>query len=252
MKKKHSLFDNLNFEDFREMALNRDLSRYEKVGFPDTYRADQEAAIFSDIESKLPALTSTNSVILDIGCGCSDLPSLLMARADLKHQNLVLLDSAEMLSQLPDISSIHVRKVPAKYPDCPDLLAELHGRVDAIIIYSVIQYIFADGNIFDFIDKSLALLATSGRILIGDIPNVSMRKRFFASENGIKHHQDFTGTDEIPDVKYNCIEAKLIDDAVIAAIVSRVRAFGFHAFVVPQPLNLPMANRREDILIVRP
>jgi len=252
MKKKHSMFENLNFEDFREMALNRDLSRYEKVGFPDAYRADQEGAIFSDIESKLPALSETNSVILDIGCGCSDLPTLLMTRAELNHQSLVLLDSAEMLSQLPDVSVACVRKVPAKYPDCSELLAELHGRVDAIIIYSVIQYVFMDGNIFDFIDKSLALLAPSGRMLIGDIPNVSMRKRFFASENGIKHHQNFTGTDEIPDVKFNCVETRHIDDSVIAAIVSRVRSAGFHAFVVPQPPNLPMANRREDILIVRP
>jgi cyclopropane fatty-acyl-phospholipid synthase-like methyltransferase len=252
MKKKHALFENLKFEDFREMALSRDLSRYEKVGFPDAYRADQESAIFSDIASKLPALSETNSVILDIGCGCSDLPTLLMDRAQSKLQSLVLIDSAEMLSQLPDVAGTYIRKVPAKYPNCSDLLVELQGRVDAIIIYSVIQYIFADGNIFDFIDKSLVLLAPSGRMLIGDIPNVSMRKRFFSSENGIKHHQDFTGTNEIPDVKFNHIEAKHVDDSVIMSIVSRVRAAGFHAFIVPQPSNLPMANRREDILIVRP
>lgn len=249
---KKSLFQDLSFEDFSQMALNPDLSRYEKVGFPDAYRVDQEGAIFCDIESKLPALSETNSLILDIGCGCSDLPAMLMARALSNLQSLVLIDSAEMLSQIPDVSGGCVRKVSAKYPDCSGLLAELQGRVDGIIIYSVIQYVFTDGNIFDFIDKSLALLAPSGRMLIGDIPNVSMRKRFFASENGIKHHQEFTDTDEIPDVKFNRIEAKHIDDSVIAAIVSRVRAAGFHAFIVPQPSNLPMASRREDILIVRP
>lgn len=252
MQQKFSLFENLGFDDFRRMALNHNLSRYEKVGFPDSYRAGHEEEIFRDIESKLSALSKNNTVILDIGCGCSDLPAMLMARAQSHLQSLVLLDSAEMLSQLPDVSGVSVRKVPAKYPDCSDLLAELHSRVDAIIIYSVIQYIFADGNIFDFIDKSLALLSPSGRMLIGDIPNVSMRKRFFASDNGIKHHQDFTGANEIPDVKFNRIEATYIDDSVIAAIVSRVRAAGFHAFIVPQSSNLPMANRREDILIVRP
>lgn len=252
MKLKPSLFENLNFDDFREMALNQSLSRYEKVGFPDTYRSGQEDKIFVDIESKLPALSTNNSMILDIGCGCSDLPTLFMARAEIKHQNLILLDSAEMLSQLADVPYNNVKKVSAKFPNCPDLLAEFHGRMDAIIIYSVIQYIFANENIFDFIDKSLALLAPSGRMLIGDIPNISMRKRFFASENGIKHHQAFTGRVEVPEIEYNCIQAKQIDDSVIAAIISRIRASGFHAFIMPQSLNLPMANRREDILIIRP
>ena len=89
-------------------------------------------------------------------------------------------------------------------------------------------------------------------MLIGDIPNVSMRKRFFASGNGIKHHQDFTGTNEIPEVQFNRVEANQIDDTVIAAIVLRVRAAGYHAYILPQSSSLPMANRREDILIVRP
>src|SRR5256885_8167314 len=33
------------------------------------------------------------------------------------------------------------------------------------------------------------------RSLIGDIPNVSQRKRFFSSPAGIKFHQEFTGRD---------------------------------------------------------
>jgi hypothetical protein len=221
------------------------------VGFPDAYRSGQEDKIFSDIESKLPALSSNNSIILDIGCGCSYLPTLFMARAEINHQNLILLDSAEMLSQIADVPYSNVKKVSAKFPNCPDLLTEFHGRVDAIIIYSVIQYIFVEGNIFDFIDKSLALLSPSGRMLIGDIPNISMRKRFFASENGIKYHQ-VTGRGGVPEIEYNCIQDKQIDDSVIIAITSKIRALGFHAFVVPQSPNLPMANRREDILIVRP
>lgn len=44
----------------------------------------------------------------------------------------------------------------------------------------------------------------------------------------------------------------MIDDAVVLSLVSRSRAAGFNAFVVPQAANLPMANRREDILILRP
>jgi cyclopropane fatty-acyl-phospholipid synthase-like methyltransferase len=252
MTKDYSFFENLNFDDFKKMALNQDLSSSEKIGFPDAYRTGYEEEIFLDIESKLPALIKEKSVILDIGCGCSNLPKILSSRAQLKNQNLILIDSAEMLSQISEVSGTGVRMIPAQYPDCPELLVELHGNVDAIIIYSVIQYVFTNGNIFDFIEKTLKLLSPSGRMLIGDIPNISMRKRFFSSSNGIEHHQNFTGTAEIPGVIFNRIEFNHIDDSIVMAVISRVRAAGFHAFVVPQASNLPMANRREDILIFRP
>jgi hypothetical protein len=39
---------------------------------------------------------------------------------------------------------------------------------------------------------------------------------------------------------------------VVFAVLQRARAAGFHAYVLPQPAHLPLANRREDILIVRP
>jgi hypothetical protein len=145
-----------------------------------------------------------------------------------------------------------VIKYASKYPHCKELLDDLHGRVNAILVYSVIQYVFSEGNIFDFLDKSLELLASGGRMLIGDIPNISMRKRFFASESGIRHHQEFTSTQEIPCVSFNSIEVNQIDDSIVIAVLSRARAAGFHAYVLPQGGDLPMANRREDILVIRP
>lgn len=252
MKKDYSIFENLSFDRFKEMAINPNLSDSQKIGFPDSYRVGYEAEIFRDIEHKLPALLKEKSTILDIGCGCGELPEMLISRAQSNQQNLYLVDSEEMLSQLPAGLSTGVRLVPARYPDCPELLVALQGNVDAIIVYSVMQYVFSDGNIFDFLDRSLALIAPSGRMLIGDIPNISMRKRFFSSDSGIKHHQDFTGSTEIPEAVFNKIEHSHMDDAVVVAIFSRARAAGFHAFVVPQSSNLPMANRREDILILRP
>lgn len=89
-------------------------------------------------------------------------------------------------------------------------------------------------------------------MLIGDIPNISMRKRFFAGESGIRHHQEFTNTKEIPSVSFNSIEVNQIDDSIVIAILFRARAAGFHAYVLPQGGGLPMANRREDILVIRP
>lgn len=252
MAKDYSFFKNIDFDDFRGMALNKELSPSEKIGFPDEYRVGYELDILRDIESKLPALLRGGANILDVGCGCSDLTKMLVSRSQLNGQNLVLIDSAEMLSQLPEYLESGVRKIPAQYPNCPELLNELNGTVDAIIVYSVIQYIFAGGNVFDFIDKSLELLSSSGRMLIGDIPNISMRKRFFASDSGVAYHQNFTSTTEIPAVAFNKVELNHIDDSVVMGILARVRSAGFNAFVVPQASSLPMANRREDILIVRP
>ena len=59
-------------------------------------------------------------------------------------------------------------------------------------------------------------------------------------------------TREVPQVRYNLVERDQIDDGVVLGLVTRARNFGFDAYVVPQAPDLPMANRREDILIVRP
>jgi hypothetical protein len=126
------------------------------------------------------------------------------------------------------------------------------GKVDVIIAYSVIQYVFAEGNLWDFIDKSLSLLKDGGEILLGDVPNGTMRKRFFASNAGIACHKDYTGRDEMPNVQFNTLEAGVMDDSVVLSILARVRSQGFHGWVIPQASNLPMSNRREDILIRKP
>ncbi len=250
MSIRYKRFSKLGFDDFRKMASDESLSRYEKVGFPDEYRKDRERFIFDDIRRKMPALDARSKVILDIGPGCSDLAHYLIDHSEEKGQQLILVDSEEMLRLLPE--SPAVRKEVAYYPNCPVLLKELAGSVDVIICYSVFHYIFEESNTWDFLDRSLALLAPGGRFLIGDIPNVSKRKRFFSSESGIRHHKAFMQTDNDPVVTFNQIEPDSIDDSVVMAVVMRARLAGFDAYVVPQAENLPMANRREDILIVRP
>ena len=43
-----------------------------------------------------------------------------------------------------------------------------------------------------------------------------------------------------------------MDDAVILSIIMRAQAAGFNAYLMPQAQELPMSNRRDDILIVKP
>lgn len=245
-----NLFSNLTFEDFKRLAKDESLSKYERIGFPDSYRSGFEKTIFRDIQRKLTNLGSDGGCVLEIGPGCSELPRMVIDLCRAKGHQLTLIDSAEMLAHLPDLA--FVDKVSARYPDCLDVVARLQGKVNAILCYSVLQYVFVEAPLFRFLDVSLSLLAPGGQMLIGDVPNHSKRKRFFSSESGVLFHQNFMSTDEMPIVRFNQIEHDQIDDAVVLALVQRARLQGFDAYVVPQDSSLPMANRREDILIVRP
>jgi 2-polyprenyl-3-methyl-5-hydroxy-6-metoxy-1,4-benzoquinol methylase len=247
---KYARFANLGFDDFRRLAADDSLTVNEKIGFPESYRAGKEGAILADLIARLPALGQTTKTVLDIGPGCGDLARVFVEHCERQEHDLVLIDSEEMLANLPD--SPRVKKVSAYYPQCPEVFELYTGKVDAIVVYSVFQYVFAEGNAWDFLDRSLSLLAPGGRLLLGDIPNVAKRKRFFASETGVLFHQAFTHSNEIPKVEFNVLEPGQIDDAVVFAVAARARSAGFDAYIVPQAEDLPMANRREDILIVRP
>lgn len=240
-------FATLDFEGFRALAREPGLSRHERVGFPDDYREGREQAIFRDMVGKLPSLGRERATVLEIGPGCSALPSLLSAHCAARGSEVLFSDSAEMLALLPDAS--HVRKFPGAFPQgMAAALPVLAGRLDTVIAYSVVQYVFAEGNLFDFVDRCLALLNDGGELFLGDVPNVTMRKRFFASPAGQTQHRAYTGRDEAPEVRFGVPEPGQIDDAVVLGLLARARAQGFHAWALPQGAALPMANRREDLL----
>jgi len=242
--------EHANFDDFRRSAKDESMSKYERIGFPDSYRAGYEATIFKDICAKLTNLEKTCQQVVDIGPGCSDLPKMLIDQCASHNHALTLIDSQEMLDLLE--SAPFIEKVPAMYPQCPEWVAGVAGKVDVILCYSVLHYVFADVGFFRFLDVSLSLLAPGGQMLIGDIPNISKRKRFFSSETGVSFHKDHMKTDQAPVVEFNKIEPDQIDDAVVMSIIQRARSQGFDAYLLPQDPALPMANRREDILISRP
>ncbi len=243
-------FADISFDDFRRMASDESLSQYEKIGFPDSYREAAEGAIFEDLVAKLPALSERSKTVLDIGPGCSELPRMIRALCEQREHLLLLVDSPEMLDHHPD--RVGARKFAARFPDCEPLLEEFAGAVDVIIAYSVLHYVLPDASVFTFIDRCLELLAPGGMALIGDVPNASKRRRFFASAAGQRFHRDFTGSESPPEPAVNQIETNRIDDSVVLALLARARAAGFDACVVPQRADLPMANRREDLLFIRP
>lgn len=248
MKPKDQRFVDIGFEDFKDLAKDQKLSKYEKIGFPDSYRKGFEEAIFADILAKLGRLQLSNQKVLDIGPGCSDLPMMLIEHCKNKKSPLSLIDSQEMLDQLP----AGPEKVSALFPNCPEFLKNNAGSFQVILCYSVLHYVVIDTSLLKFLDSALQLLDHGGQFLIGDIPNTSQRNRFFSSPAGVKFHQEFTQSKTQPPVQFNQVHPSQIDDSTVFFILQRARASGFQAYILPQSDQLPMHNRREDILIVRP
>jgi 2-polyprenyl-3-methyl-5-hydroxy-6-metoxy-1,4-benzoquinol methylase len=244
-------FSGLRYDDFRRMALDETLSPAERVGFPDGYRSGREEAILEDVAGKLTALGDRGRVVADIGCGASGLPRLLRERCRRQGHTLLLVDAPEMLAHHED--GPDVVKIAGRFPaETAGALEEWRERVDAVLAYSVLQVVHGEGNPVDFVDACCELLAPGGRLLIGDLPNATMRRRFLASPAGAEHHRAYTGRDEPPPVAFNTPSRGEVDDALVLGLAARARAAGFHAWVTPQDAGLPMANRREDLLVARP
>jgi SAM-dependent methyltransferase len=236
----------LNFEDFKKLAKKKNLSLPEKIGFPTSYREGYYDAILNDIFTKLPINTTTKKIVLDIGCGCDVLTHKIIDVCKKQKHILLLNDSQEMLDNLPkdDYPKYIAGKFPLEHP----LLNKYRGKIDFILCYSVLFYVFANDNIYQFIHEAVDLLKPGGRMLVGDIPNFDKRNRFLQSEEGkafLKNQKKIKGS-----TAHENLNQKM-DDTVIFSLMMRLRKFGCETYLLPQNPDLPMANRREDILIVK-
>lgn len=236
----------LTFEDFQRLAKSRNKSLPEKIGFPKSYREGYYDAILNDIYSKLPFHQEKKKVVLDIGCGCDVLTHKIIDVCKQQNHILILNDSAEMLDNLPKEN--YTKRVAGKFPLEHPVLKRYKGKVDYILCYSVLFYVFANDNIYQFIHEAVDMLKSGGRMLIGDIPNFDKRNRFLNSDEGkifLRSNKNLKGA-----TAHENLNQKM-DDTVIFSIMMRLRKFGCETYLLPQNANLPMANRREDILIVK-
>ncbi len=245
----YNSFTELTFDDFRARARDASLSPNEKIGFPDAYREGYDDAILENMVRLLPVLTRKGKTVLDLGCGCSPLASKLIKFAEKKNHTLLMADSKEMLAHLPKSKAVY--KMPGLFPENFSRFASYRGKVDAVIVYSVLQHVIITGSVYNFIDSALELLVPGGVLLLGDIPNISKRNRFFSTPRGIAYHQKFTGKKTKPELDLLSAKTHKIDDGILFGILQRYRNCGCETYLLPQPESLPMHNRREDVLIVK-
>ena len=238
-------FRNLTFEDFSKMAGDQSLKPFEKIGFPAAFREGYDQLIFSDIVAKTQWPTARR--IVDLGCGCGELTSLVVRSASNFDQQIVLVDSAEVLAQIPD--DRNVVKVPGRFP-ANQLAVASNGLADIVIVYSVFHYVYEATNPFGFLDQAMKLLAPGGRLLLGDVPNVSKRNRFLATEAGVTFHQKLMNDSSKPVLNIEADSGR-IDDGLIMAMLTRYRSMGYESYLLPQPEQLPLSNSREDLLFTR-
>jgi len=238
----------LKFDQFKELARNESLSSREKVGYNDIHREDKEENIFPDVCTKLN-LDSSSGPILDIGCGCSRPVLDLIKYTESVNRELFLIDSKEMLDNLPEGN---YKKISGEFPKgCEDFLEKHTGKIDHIVTYGVAQVVFVHSNLIEFLDTALSLLKAQGKLLIADIPNISKKKRFFDSPFGIKFHQEWSKSNDVPIVKWNHLEPGEMDDSIVFMILQRYRSMGYETYLLPQHDGLGMNKTREDILIVK-
>ncbi len=132
----------------------------------------------------------------------------------------------------------------------------LSAKFDRVLVYSVLHYLPTAEDALEFVDACVDQLAADGRLLLGDLPNQSAKNRFTAtawgkefSERWRERVRGCEGTGELASLGEELVP--FMDDHFVLELISRYRARGLEAYVLPQPRELPFANSREDVLVWR-
>ena len=164
----------------------------------------------------------------------------------------------------------HPQVLDALRANCPRANIELiggdflemavEGRFTKVLIYSVIQLLADEDEVYAFLDQALSLLALGGRVLIGDLPNKDRKARFLDTPEGkvfepawrdrmsVSNGQgQYLIADFLPDPE-NLV---VVNDDFVFRFLNRYRGQGLDAEVLAQPENLSFGHTREDVLILK-
>ena len=209
---------------------------------------NSERLIVRDIIKKLKISPLDNC--LDIGCNVGN----ILIPLSFMVNSITGIDNASCVTRLQQrYDGDNIILVKGDFMD-----HDFHDQsFDKIIIYSVLHYLGKD-EVEPFIKKALSVLAPGGCMILGDIPNISLKQRFCESEYGIKFQKEWellnknTQYEKADITSRQDLDLAIFDDQRIISILTFIRGLGFNAFVLPQNHDLPFGNTREDIVIERP
>ena len=236
------------FEGYGHLARS-DISDTAVAGrYPSQARA--ERLIPAEIAAKLDL--GPTDTLLDVGCG----PGRALIPLSYMVREAVGIDHPDVIARL----AAHVRLPNVKLIGANFLDIEIESRFSRVLVYGVIQLLSDEAEVVDLVERAFALLEPGGSLLVGDIANGDQRGRFLNSAFGRAFSAEWqarrlaeTPSDEakhqtLPPPPLPGVQ---IDDGLLLRLLARFRRADAHAWILPEPAELPFGHTREDILIRR-
>lgn len=212
------------------------------------------AAIVDDVKTKLGLDRSQR--LLEIGCNVGLLLSPLAAEVN----EAVGVDHPSLVAKYRELGvPKNVTLVPGCWPD-----VEVDRGFDRILVCAVMQYLPGKEAALGFINACVDSLDPGGLLLLADLPNEDMRRRYLESSSGRRFSEEYDSLRERSRARETKGEYAArdriyskghmdiyLDDAFSLNLLKEMRLRGHDAFVLPQPQGLPFCFSREDILIGR-
>jgi SAM-dependent methyltransferase len=202
--------------------------------------------IFVDISFKIDL--KKNDKILDIGCGDCQITKYYK-----KYTSYIdAIDHQEIIGKCKkkfNFINFHEGNF-LNYKDFNN------KKFDKIVAYSVVHYLSNISEFHKFIKKALKLLKPGGILLLGDVPNVSKKKRFIKSPFYLKINSSWNKKKN----SYRNIATKKLllnsddsllkfDDLTLLKIVKKYNSKNVETYYLHQNNGLYLNNTRIDLLI---
>ena len=211
------------------------------------FQRNEEKKILPEIIKNLNL--NKNDKLIDIGCGSGSITMHIS-----KKVNTVtavdfpkILDALKARSKKKKIKNIN-------YISGNFVNLKIQKKFNKILVYSVIHYMRDLNQLKILIRKMLKITLPNGKILLGEVPNISKKKRFLNSKIGKKIDQSFKVDVERLNKKYPKsmnLNNKFIsiDDKDLSSIIFYCNKLGADAYILPIENGLPFCNTRVNILI---
>lgn len=212
--------------------------------------------VFSDISKKINI--ASQDTILDLGGGCGELTRFMADRCG----QIVLADGAEKAIKYAKDKLRKCHNISFKIADITKLpLPFTDHQFDKIICYSVIHYADDLENFYSLVVDLLRITKLGGSILIGDIPladkygcNLKERKKnpirnFLLNQKYYFKKAVISFLHKIKKIDTNQVRGISYTKDAIKDIMCRLNNVEYK--FLEQDRGLPLANSREDLLIIK-